>query len=224
MNVAAARIAGRRLPQPAAEGVRSGFTLLEMLLVLAVLAAAVAVSWPNMLGLIQHHTLASNVEEVRACLDRARVAAIEEGRTMQVRFEIAGRRYVFLPEAAFTGSMNVTLDENKRNATRREPFRVSTLPEGLNFYINPNDPVAATPAQVQQLTDPWLQYLQNPQEAGGVAWTPPILFFPDGTATDGKTILVNKAEQAVQVWVRGLTGAVAQSKMRSVQELNSVSN
>lgn len=207
-----------RARRPVAWPGRGAFTLLELLMVLGVIVAVVAMSWPNMIGLLRHHNLAKNAEQVRLIMDEARVVAIEEGRTMQVRFEISGPRYVFLPETPFDGAITPSSDPSKVQGLRRNPFHVYKLTEKCNFLVNPNDPAMAN-IQAEQLTEQWVNWLDNPLEAGGAAWTTPVRFFPDGTATDSKMIVVDGEQQAVEIWVRGLTGSVVQSKLTSVQEM-----
>ena len=74
-------------------------------------------------------------------------------------------------------------------------------------------------SQAQVLAESWLAYLDNAALASGAMWSPPVLFYPDGTATDAKAIILDKNQQAIQLWVRGLTGAVVQSPRSTLLEI-----
>jgi prepilin-type N-terminal cleavage/methylation domain-containing protein len=58
---------------------RSGFTLLEMILVVAVIAAMAAMAYPTMSGWFRGETLRSAADTVRTAVAMARHMAIEEG-------------------------------------------------------------------------------------------------------------------------------------------------
>ncbi len=196
---------------------RSAFTLLEVLLVLSVLGIMATLSWPRMLAQLKQQTLHGNVEQVRQVLDRARVRAVEQGRTLQVRFEPRGKRYVVLPhdppEVDATGSSSGgTTTQPVDSAVKSEPFRVYTLAESCFFHVD-NALLSGESIHAERLDDPWLSELDNGAEARDVAWARPVLFHPDGSATDGTFVVMDQSNRYVKLRVRGLTGSVSVGSM-----------
>ena len=61
------------------------------------------------------------------------------------------------------------------------------------------------------------QYMQN--QGGGMQYTPPILFYPDGTSTSTRVTLANKRQRDVIVQLRGLSGVAEVSDVLTVAEL-----
>ncbi|RPI87424.1 MAG: hypothetical protein EHM42_05185, partial [Planctomycetaceae bacterium] len=76
---------------------RWAFTLFEMLVVLSLIVAAVAISMPHVLRLADSQRLKQGAELVRIKLTSTRVYAIENGMPYQFRFEPDGQNYCILP-------------------------------------------------------------------------------------------------------------------------------
>src|SRR5690348_15415484 len=66
---------------------RSGFTLLELLLVLALIAAISAMVWPLLAGPLATQRLKRAAEQVRTQLIKARTQAINTGETFGVTYQ-----------------------------------------------------------------------------------------------------------------------------------------
>jgi len=192
---------------------RSAFTLLELLLALAVLVTLATLSWPSLMGTLKQQTVQGNAEQVRQVLDRARVRAVEEGQTLQFRFEPQGKRYVLLPwepldesgtntSASTSGSSSTT-----SSSVRIDPYRVYQLAEGCYFHVDST--LLSGEKQVsEQLGESWIGHLENGTGLQDVSWSAPILYYADGSATDGSTVVMDKDERYVKLNVRGLTAAV----------------
>ena len=71
------------------------------------------------------------------------------------------------------------------------------LPEGVIFLagetLSDNRSSEIDAALAQQL-------------ARETVWSPPILFYPDGTTSDARVVLANKKRQVIEVTLRGITG------------------
>ncbi|HWL09468.1 MAG TPA: prepilin-type N-terminal cleavage/methylation domain-containing protein [Planctomicrobium sp.] len=198
---------------------RSAFTLLELLLVLGVLGIMAAMSAPRMLNHLKQQTLQGNTERVRQLLDRARVRAVEQGRTLQVRSEPNGRHYIILPHdvADQSNASGNTTTQFREAPVTTEPFRVYQLAEECHFHVD-NALLSGESVSVERLDDQWLTEVTNGAEARAIAWSAPILFYPDGTATDGSVVVMDRNRRYMKLRVRGLTGAVSVTSPATMSE------
>ncbi len=169
----------------------SGFTLLELLLALACVAALASVTIPAMNGLLGDRELARGAAIVRGQLMRSAAEAISTGQPLGLRQE-ADRWIV----GGFT-----------------DPDATSTLPPiaGLTVPLMPTDPAASVPP------DRDIELPRDVQIAG--VWTIPrgtyasapataVRCYPDGVCDDARIQITHPAMGDLFVTVRGLTGEV----------------
>ncbi|MHB8972780.1 MAG: pilus assembly FimT family protein [Pirellulaceae bacterium] len=71
-----------------------GFSLLELIIVLAILAMLLAVAWPSLRRPVMRSAAQQAARQLVKDLARARMAAIDSGQVMRFRFEPGGIRYV----------------------------------------------------------------------------------------------------------------------------------
>ena len=196
------------------------FTLLELTLVLVVIAALAAMAWPQLTTMLQRESLLGNVEQVRQVMDHARVQAIRDGITYQLRVEPNGRKYVLLPYDVITEEQNS--GTNSLNATNRLPGDirrpiVHELSEDCYFYFE-NNALLGERVLFERLGDPWLGMLTDGLLHRDVVWAPPILYTADGSASDGSVTVVDEDKRVITLSVRGLTGAVVASRIDKLPE------
>ena len=79
---------------------RRGFTLIEVLLVLAILVVVAAAATPALRGVLRDAALKNAAETVRIHWTRAHVKAMKTGRIQVFRFEQDGTRFTVQPWAA----------------------------------------------------------------------------------------------------------------------------
>lgn len=190
---------------------RSAFTLVEMLLVLAVLVAFTTIAWPSFQRLYATQFLLEGAEQVRLQFAATRTRAIESGIVYQFRWEPDGRRYLSLPYEAELDlpaeGEGETQEDLSGNVARRY---VGELPEKLTF-------VGGKDAGGQSLPTDLFASFPDADKLAAVAWSAPVLFQPDGTAVDGELIVGDLTGRNVALVLRGATGAVAVSPIQ--QEL-----
>ncbi len=181
---------------------RRGFTLMEMLLVLGVLVVALAMVYPALMRLAQDQNLLHASEMVQTRLSTARVRAARDGMTYQFRFEPNGRKFVVIPEAEIGTAGSAPQSP--------PPYRYSgEIPAGLQF-----DPGQWTTKGGTRLPPNSFDGLEDARFLEAVAWSSPVLFYPDGTGTDGELIVFDTRNFEVRFTVRGLTGAVSVSQIK----------
>jgi hypothetical protein len=163
---------------------RSGYTLMELLAVIAILIALGGILVPTLSGLGGDTKVKAGADAVCARLAEARAAAIEQGRAYRVAVSEDGTRLRVAPdELEFAGF---------------EPAEV----EGAGPVIVEDD--LPTPVTAVPVLDEGAQVVVD--EAG---WIRVVTFLPDGTCREA-TAAVEVKEPGVHsmlVRVRGLTGA-----------------
>jgi len=108
----------------------AGFTLAELIVVIAVLALAAAVAIPGYLGWLPDIRLSSMIRNLKSDLALARQRAIRENGQVAVVFDIPNNRYtIFVDNGAGDGNAN----DWERHADEAE-IKTITLPEDVTMY------------------------------------------------------------------------------------------
>ncbi len=188
--------------------VRVGFTLLELLLVLAVLVTVASLSWPRMMRYMTENALKQNVETVRRELAATRILAIKSGLTYQFRYEPTAQGFVILP---FDRPDMVATD-----AKSTSPTKVKTIVGHLSSdsQFEPATDKTGQSTGGQRLDEMWLALLKNGALYTETIWSQPILFRPNGEAQDARLVIRDKNGNTIELTVRGLTGGVRVERMR----------
>ncbi|NNJ25718.1 prepilin-type N-terminal cleavage/methylation domain-containing protein [Alienimonas chondri] len=182
------RPAGRR---------RAGFTLVEILLVLVVLATIAALISPVALRIFGDYALKQSAEAVRSDLTRARLNAVQEGVVYEFRAESGGDRWVVVPAEREAGSADPDA------VTDWVPVSAGTLSEGVTF---PSD--GALSLTTGRPTADYFLGLPDASQLAQLQWAPPIRFQPDGTAAEA-FVTISDERGGVRVAVRSLTGTAS---------------
>src|SRR5215207_9174862 len=119
-----------------------GYTLIEMLLVLAVLVMVAAISAPAMTGMMRRANLTAAGDAVRTDFTRAHVKAMKTGRIQVFRYELAGRNYRVQPWIGGDDSLETNLTDTTASAglaadvegaPLADTGEEKQLPEGTSF-------------------------------------------------------------------------------------------
>lgn len=172
------------------------FTLFELLLVLAVLVLVAGLAWPSLARLHAHHQLRQSADLLGVRLSSGRVHAVESGLIYQFRFEPGGRRFLLVP---FDEEQVAADDPTARRAVRT----VGMLPGQCKFEGGEGFTDKGT-----AIPDEWLSGLPDAGDYLGALWSSPVLFYPNGTATQFDVLIRGRGREQVKVSMRALTGAV----------------
>ena len=161
---------------PVDAGRRGGFTLLELLIVACLLAAAAAIAVPSVTGVAKRQELMKATGEVMRFLNENRRRAVEEGKPRWIRLESGGPNMV-------AGVVSAGIDHDV------------ALAEGCGF--EKFDPAERLSEVAEESAS---------RELVEAAWSPEATFYPDGTASDFSFTVTGPGERRQDLVVRGLTG------------------
>jgi prepilin-type N-terminal cleavage/methylation domain-containing protein len=186
---------------------RSGFTLMELLLVLALLAVIGATAWPLVTNAYSSVKLRNAAQQVQACWGKARVSAVSKGLPHVFRFETSAADYSVVAwedentalEAAVPITPNTFAQPTSpSDATNYGGAATTTgpkLPEGMTFVgIQRGNDTRTMVADTQLAT------------AGVTSTSQPVVFYPDGTSSDAVLTITDGKGRYITVNLRGLTG------------------
>lgn len=212
----AARMSDRtRLARPQGQARRAllprGFTVLELLLVLSVMAIIAAAAVPQVVSLLSDRRLVRGSRIVREEMLRARIDAMRQGRTLIMDAELETgklrvRPYQSLADAVNaidqTGSQQALLTGTDQGmiATvdlEEQPPEEIELPEEVTIEAI-NVVSAARALEIQQALS---------QSSTGQA-SAPILFYADGTTSTASVTLAHPTHGKITIKLRGVTGDV----------------
>ncbi len=200
-------------------GARSGFTLLEVMLVLGVLAIFAGMTVPSVMRMFGQQKLTGAAERVRSAIASARIRAIESGIIYQFCSETNGSRYVVVPFEPDHANSQAGGQGGGATLLTRAAGR---LPAGIAFSsvnfrtaaapTTTGAPAAATASAgaSHKLLPGSLDGLPNAGDLAGANWSTPVLFHPDGSSGADLEITVSDQKmQHIKLHVRAFTGAVS---------------
>jgi len=205
---------------------RQAFTLLEVLLVLALLVVLASLSWPALTYPMANQALRSAADEIRTSWSRARVAAMTSGSTYVFQAYTAPqgamvpkgeqRRDYYTIDRQLTPEASADLSPAELQAVEQgfveegsPPLAVNDrLPEGIRFVGG--ETAAESRAQT---ASPGV----SPGLNQGLPLGDPIFFYPDGTTSTSRLRLQNEYGRWMELSIRGLTGVVTVGPVQNAQ-------
>lgn len=209
---------------------RCGYTLLELLIALGILAAIAGLTLPALRGPLDKSRLRYSAREVQSALAKTRALAIRAGEAHSFRYEIGGRNFRIettavadvpstagsLLETAFVPD-DVTYGPGA--ARPLEPVlrtvRTGQLPDGVVFAVPaPRDTVteagSANTLAIEQPADAVMAET-GLSDAFVSRWSEPVRFSPNGRAADATIRIQGSRDFHIAVSLRGLTGIASYS-------------
>lgn len=196
---------------------RAAFTLLELLLVIALMVMIAAIAWPAIKGPFDTQRLAKSAEQLRAEFGKTRVRAMRTGVIQVFRFQPGQSGY---GSETWTASVEDVASSQPAGGGFGAPpaaaagpsSRTDSLPEGVVFHL------------AEVTVDARAANLLGPAGDGGsgpaAVWSDPIFFYPDGTTSNTHVVLTNARGQAIVVTLRGLTGLTLPGEITTLEQLS----
>ena len=175
---------------------RSAFTLIELLLVLAVLIVVMSLAAPSINRMFQRTALDRGADSVRAAMGEARVSAVKEGDVYAVFVARGDNWFDVGPFASSRDQISrANRDRSFANFQGNSGFEDNMLPNGV-LFADTNVGGDARSVEV----------LSGTGGSGSKGGLQQILFYPDGTSQDASVVMQNEIGGVVEVQLRGLTG------------------
>ncbi|MCO6047595.1 prepilin-type N-terminal cleavage/methylation domain-containing protein [Aeoliella sp. ICT_H6.2] len=175
--------------------VRSAFTLIEILLVLALLVVIAGFTVMTLDASVLRSKLHKGVDQVRTAWADGKHQSVASGQRMVFTCVLGGREFRLSPLGQIaTPDPDAPVTENPQ------------LPEGIVF----RSLQAASPTALTQQTGSY--YIDEGQ------WSQPVVFNPDGTSYDAVVVLEESSGKQMQVTLRGLTCTANASDVPSFRE------
>ncbi len=192
---------------------RYGVTLLELMLVLALLVVIGSLAFPSIQGALDRQMLRKAGEQIRADLAKARNMAMRSGRIMVWEYQSESAQYQIRPWAQGSDLVEGDLQTLAASAgTTASAAPVvqpgSPLTSATTNYVRSRSlPDGAVFVGANVLQDLRLQSIDPSLQTAPGNVPPPIVFYPDGTCSDTQIIIRNRHNHVVIVQLRGLTGS-----------------
>ena len=197
---------------------RRGFTLLEILLVLTILVAVMALAAPALSGALENQRLRSAADQVRTEWTRAHVKAMKTGRIQVFRYEVGGRAFQLEPWAAGDDTL-----EAAPTATSGSPLRPEAQADELAAAAEdnqlPEEIIFVGGNAVAESRSLGIEESLQGITSQAVEWSRPIMFYPDGATSDAFVIVASPRDVGILVELRGMTGTATVSEITSMSEL-----
>ncbi len=190
--------------------VRAGHTLLELLLVLAILAMGLALAIPTYESLVSERRLQKSAEELELQLQEARVKAMRTGQSQVFRFEIGANTYVCEPWMSGKEELNAgpgaVLQDGSGQAVETSTSNINTIVDTSKTQRQLEEGIVFASANTANDSRAQLAVLQENGGTAGATSSTPVMFYPDGTATTAELILEDPKGNRRAIQIRGLTG------------------
>ncbi|MCU0708766.1 MAG: prepilin-type N-terminal cleavage/methylation domain-containing protein [Pirellula sp.] len=215
---------------------KRGFTLLELLLVLAILAIMASIAVPTFESMISSRRIQQSIERLQNELLEARVEAMKTGQAQVFRATIHGDSYSISPwlsgDEASDASAGATVMtaggvmETERTETGAvastassagglDSESVKQLDTDVMFYAVETLVDARNALEIQQSGEiAPLPGVATAPTSGSMS--SPLLLYPDGTSTTAQIILADVHGRRMAIQLRGVTGRSTNMRLSAV--------
>jgi prepilin-type N-terminal cleavage/methylation domain-containing protein len=194
------------------------FTLLEMMLVMAVLIVLVGIAMPMLRGPLKRQRLDGAARQIRAAWSDARVKAMKTGRVQAFYHQLGGTEFKVQSWLSAADDLEASLgtyreDEADALTTQFGDAKHTSLPHGIQFVASQTefslrDEATAIVSSINEDTNQTGEGDDEfAEEEPSSLMVRPILFYPDGTSSDAFVVLAGQQERMLLVRLRGLTGS-----------------
>jgi prepilin-type N-terminal cleavage/methylation domain-containing protein len=189
-------------------GLRRAFTLLELLLAIAVLSVLTALVLPSMSGLLSDRRLQRAADLVQIELTRARLDAMRGGRVLVMTAEAGSSTLSVEPYFSATDAVESTDGMPAPSALLMGADQASVAsapvePESGRLIELPDE---VTVASISVTTTARSATIESTTGEAPQAAPARVYFYPDGSSSDAIIQMTSPSSGDITVMIRGVTG------------------
>lgn len=202
------------------------------MLVIAIMVAVLAVSFPLMRGSFDDQRLRKAAEMVQTEFARARNRAIKTGKVQVFQHAVFSDQFVTTEQSSLEDALlgASTDDESAIRSAIDTAYTTSTLPMkklpervyfvGADVRIDQRTSVELSSFEASPALQDVAATAASRETTGDMSWGMPIFFFPDGTTSTASIVVANERQRSIEVSLRGLTGLARVGQPQVIDTLN----
>ena len=196
----------------------SGFTLLELLLVLAIMSVLAAIAIPQVAWILGDRRIIRGAKLIREELMLARIEAMRGGRVLMVDAMLETNSLRVRPYHSLADSVNALDQTGSQSALLSGADQTQIVPlvqdeTDLREIELPDDVVIQSVAVVSSVRAMEIEQATLSNQAEG--FSQPILFYPDGTTSTAAITVSHAVHGRITVKLRGITGDVTFTELEA---------
>ncbi len=185
-----------------------GYTLVEMIVVMAIVTSLVALSLPALRNPLSKSELRGAAKEIRHALIGARLTAIESAVPQLFRFVPGTGRFETVPKETFAAGAGLSFGSAGGSVVEGLVDADSTAADGpQDEAITGNLPAEVTFYR-QQVAVEVSDDLVDSTDTTSQQWASPIIFYPNGRTSNARIQLQGARDYRITLTLRGVTGSV----------------
>lgn len=191
---------------------RHGFTIIELLLALAILVTLAAMVVPSFSSLLADRRVARAGDQLRVEMMQARLAAMRSGRTYLLQLQTGTNSVRIRPWVDMRDMTEATDQTGSSSALLTGGNVIGGTMQAVDVEqatrtVELPETMVVSDVRVQSSPRSFLIESQTQNEATD-GWSQPILFYPDGSTSTAAVTVNSSGAGRIIVIIRGLTGEV----------------
>jgi len=210
---------------------RNAVTLLELMLVLALLVAFAGIAIPSFESMVSSRRLSQSIEKIRNEIMEGRVTAMRTGQAQVIRMTLQGKDYSISPwlggSEAQDASAGATVMQSGQViqtqattgggavSTSESSGSTRQLSEGVQFSMVETLIDSRNALAIEQ-SGGTVQTTGGSSQGDGAGLSSPLLLYPDGSCTTAQIILIDEKGRRMAIQIRGVTGQLKSMRLAAV--------
>ena len=210
---------------------RNAVTLLELMLVLALLVAFAGIAIPSFESMVSSRRLSQSIEKIRNEIMEGRVTAMRTGQAQVIRMTLQGKEYSIAPwlggSEAQDASAGATVMQSGQAiqtqattgggavSTSELPGSTKQLSEGVQFSMVETLIDSRNALAIEQ-SGGTVPTGGGSSQGDGAGLSSPLLLYPDGSCTTAQIILIDEKGRRMAIQIRGVTGQLKSMRLAAV--------